>query len=137
MTLEGRPGDPGAPVGLDPTGGAWLYAASVDTRPSYAGTEATPNGSVAVIEAAEGRIERSGLPDRRQVRLSATVDERGVVRSLTLRYAIFLGNDPGTVAVRLRVDDVGTTTVPRPPWVAEALANATAGTATYLPPLRG
>ncbi|MFC7069641.1 DUF7537 family lipoprotein [Halobaculum lipolyticum] len=126
VTLEGRPGDPGAPVGLDPTGGAWLYASSVDTRPEYVGTRETPNGTVTLIEAAEGRIERSGLPDRRRVRLSATVDERGVVRSLTLRYAVFLGTDPGTVAVRLRVRDVGTTTVPRPPWVADALANATA-----------
>ncbi|MFC7096768.1 hypothetical protein [Halobaculum marinum] len=125
VTLDGRPRDAGGPAGLDPTGGAWLYAASVDTRPSYAGVEVTPNGTVTLIEAAEGRIERSGLPDRRQVRLSARVDERGVVRSLSLRYEVFLGNEPGSVTLSLRTTNVGSTTVPRPEWVDRALANAT------------
>ena len=126
VSVEGRPRDSGGPVGLDPTGGAWLYAASVDTRPTYAGVEATENGTVTLLEASEGRIERSGLPDRRHVRLSARIDERGIVRSLTLTYDVFLGDDPGAVTVELRTSSVGSTTLQRPEWVDPALANANA-----------
>ncbi|SHG76906.1 DUF7537 family lipoprotein [Halobaculum gomorrense] len=132
VRLEGHPNDPGVPAGLDPTGGAWLYAAFLDTDPVYAGTEPTDAGSVTVLRATAGRLERAGLPDRRKVRLRARIGADGVVRSLTLRYEVFLGGDPGVVRVELRTTAVGSTTVPRPEWVDRALANATAdgGTGT-------
>jgi len=127
VSLEGRPGEPGVPTGLDPTGGAWLYAAFLDVDPRYAGSESTDNGTVTVLRGEAGRIERSGVPDRTSVRLRARVDADGVVRSLTLRYEVFLGDDPGVVRIELRTSAVGTTTVPRPGWVDRALANASAG----------
>jgi len=133
VTLAGRPDDGGVRRGLDPTGGAWLRAAFLDTSPVYAGTETTEAGAVAVVEAEEGRVERSGLPDRRDVRLRARIGADGVVRSLLLRYETFLGTDRGSVRAAVRTLDRGSTTVPRPDWVDRALANATAsgtGTAT-------
>jgi hypothetical protein len=126
VSLEGQPGDPGVPRGLDRTGGAWLVAAFLDTDPRYAGTGSTDDGAVTVIRAAEGRIERAGLPDRTTVRLRARIDADGVVRSLVLRYAVFLGGDPGVVRIELRTTAVGSTTVPRPEWVDRALANSSA-----------
>lgn len=134
VTLSANPAEAGGPTGLDPTGGAWLSAVFVDMRPEYAGTEQTANGTVTVLEATAGRIERSGVPDRRQVRLRARVDGAGVVRSLVLQYDVFLGDDPATIRIALRTDAVGSTTVPRPEWVDRAFANATgdgsAGNAT-------
>ncbi|MXR39834.1 hypothetical protein GRX01_00460 [Halobaculum sp. WSA2] len=126
VSLEGRPGDPGTPTGVDPTGGAWLYAAFLDTDPEYAGTESTDGGTVTVLRGKAGRIERAGLPDRTSVRLRARIGADGVVRSLTLRYEVFLGDDPGVVRIEIRTTAVGSTTVPRPEWVDRALANASA-----------
>lgn len=125
VTLSANPSEAGGPTGLDPTGGAWLSAIFVDMRAEYAGTEQTADGPITVLEATAGRIERSGVPDRRQVRLRARVDSAGVVRSVVLQYDVFLGDDPATIRIALRTDEVGTTTVPRPDWVDRALANAT------------
>ncbi|WP_435062580.1 hypothetical protein [Halobaculum sp. EA56] len=124
VSLEGRTGDPDGLPGPGPAGGAWLRAAFLDVRPSYAGTESTAYGTAFVLHAREGRIERAGLPDRRRVSLRARIDTAGVVRSLSLRYEIFLGSAPGTVAVVFETTAVNDTTVPRPEWVDRALANA-------------
>lgn len=130
VDLEGRPGDPGVPMGLDPTGGTWLHAAFLDINPRYAGTESTDRGTVTVLRGEAGRIERSGVPDRTTVRLRARIGDDGVVRSLSLRYEVFLGDDPGVVSIDLRTTAAGSTTVPRPEWVDRALANASAGRGT-------
>ncbi|PSQ08427.1 hypothetical protein BRC97_00740 [Halobacteriales archaeon QS_6_71_20] len=135
VTLDARPNDGGIRRGLDPTGSAWLAAAFLDTRPVYAGTDSTEAGVVTVVEAEAGRVERSGVPDRRNVRLRARIGETGVVRSLVLRYDTYLGDGRGSVRIVVRTLDRGSTTVPRPDWVDRALANATtSGTETTEPP---
>ena len=55
------------------------------------------------------------------VRVLATPD--GVIRSATVRYRTTEYEEPMLVTVRFRVSNVSATTVPRPPWVDEALAN--------------
>ncbi|UIO99408.1 hypothetical protein Hbl1158_12875 [Halobaculum sp. CBA1158] len=125
-SLVGRPADGDGRRGLDTTGGDWLTAVLRGLDATYVATESTPNGSVAVVEASAGRVEQFGSPDRRQVRLTARVADSGLVRSVTLRYRISLGNEGAVERVTVATTRLGATTVPRPDWVDRALATATA-----------
>lgn len=75
--------------------------------------------------------------DARNVTVSASVSDRGVVRSFQVRYETTVDGKDVVVEWRIRYDDVGRTTVERPPWLDRALrgeretvGNVTAGQGT-------
>jgi hypothetical protein len=66
----------------------------------------------------DGRVGR----DARNATLVAEVNGEGLVESLLLRYDATVDGQPVRVTWRVRYDDVGATTVERPPWLDRALA---------------
>lgn len=61
------------------------------------------------------------IDDPRNVSLTATVTERGLVRSLSLRYVGTMDGEPVRVTRTVAYRDVGATTVERPPWLERAV----------------
>jgi hypothetical protein len=61
------------------------------------------------------------VTDVRDVRLTATVRQDGLVQLLTLRYVGEVDGTPVRVERTVRYRDVGTTAVERPPWFEKAV----------------
>jgi hypothetical protein len=63
----------------------------------------------------------AGVETPRELRLNATVTERGLVRSVSLSFVAVREGERHRVTRRLDYRDVNGTTVERPPWVDRAL----------------
>jgi len=71
----------------------------------------------------EGLVFPPLLSEPRNASMVARIDERGVVRAYTLTFDATFGGDRVRVRRTHRVSEVGTATVERPGWLAEANAS--------------
>ena len=67
------------------------------------------------------------LSEPRNASMTARIDERGVVRAYTLTFDATFGGDRVRVRRTHRVSGIGTATVERPGWLAEANASVADG----------
>lgn len=97
-----------------------------DVRTRLAGSSEA-NGTVRFHlvgeDARAGDFAMEGDGPVRNVTLAATVTVDGLVRQFDLQYDRLVGGQPVTVRWRLVYEDVGSTTVERPPWLDRALAS--------------
>lgn len=135
----------GVVFGSDPASGQSIYTlfGAVETR--VVG-ETTRNGTTSYELAATNvtnpvpftRFGVEAVDDLRNVSFRAQVTPKGLVREYRIDYgATVAGEDvPGATARTIRVHrvvrytDLGTTTVERPPWYDEAIANASTAAPT-------
>lgn len=129
--VEGESVPPREALVIDPTRRQQLYAylGSVETR--VTGTE-TRNGTTL------HRVESTGVTNPaafevqwtnpRGLSLVALVDSRGLVHEYQLDYTASLDGAPVDIHRHVRYTNLRNTTVERPPWYDEAIANVSAGT---------
>ncbi|WP_435147693.1 hypothetical protein [Halobaculum sp. P14] len=122
-TVDGRP----AWSGVDGTGADLLRATLAPLTLEYAGTTTRGGERLFVLRATDAWAADGYPSGVSNVSLAAFVTADGVVRSYRLRYDAVYGGVRATSTARFRVTGVGTTTVDRPAWVADAVAAAANG----------
>lgn len=131
--VEGESVPPREALSIDPTKRQQLYAylGSVESR--VTGIE-TRNGttihrveSTNVTNPAAFEIQWT---DPRDLSLVAFVDSRGLVHEYRLDYTASLDGTPVEIHRHVRYTKLGNTTVERPPWYGEAIANVSTATTT-------
>lgn len=114
-------------LSVNPTGSR-LVASTLDRFDlEYAGGTVVDGESLHVLRLAENATLN---PDVENVSIRALVTDEGVVRAATVQYhtaSYGPEREPATVTIRFRLSNVSNTTVPRPAWVNETLANSTDG----------
>jgi len=114
VAFGGRAGFAGATIrdtfGAIPTRVAGRERTRGTTLTRLVGTEATGD-----------EFTSPAVDAPRNVRLDATVDERGLMRSLDLRYEGTVDGENVTVHRSIAYEDVGSTTVTRPEWFDRAV----------------
>ncbi|UIO98749.1 hypothetical protein Hbl1158_09360 [Halobaculum sp. CBA1158] len=118
---DDRPLD-GLAVRFDPTGEQTVLALLEPHDLSYDGT--VTNGEETLYRLVATGSDRSTSSQRSDVNVRVLVTEAGIIRSIGVRYQITVNGQPVLVGVQFVVSDLSDTTVPRPPWVNETLANA-------------
>lgn len=76
--------------------------------------------AASAAEAPPGLAAAEGVRDVRELSVTATVDDRGVLRSYRLEYVAVVGDTRLDVVTTGTYDDVGSTTIERPAWYEEA-----------------
>lgn len=109
-----------------------LYSVFATLDPELAGKRTLDGHEVFVLRANRSSVDvpfRNRFESVRNASFVAWVDDDGLVRGYRLTYTADLrkGNATVTVTERLRFRDVGSTTVPRPGWVDEAVETACRG----------
>ncbi|WP_277552806.1 hypothetical protein [Halobaculum limi] len=112
-------------IAVDPSGRDLLVSALVRFDLEYAGGTVVEGDSLHVLRAAD---DATSNPNIENVSIRVLATDAGVVRAATVQYhndRYGPDREPATVTVRFGLSNVSNTTVPRPAWVADTLANAT------------
>jgi hypothetical protein len=129
--VEGEPIPPREALMFDSTKRQQLYAylGAVETRVT---DRTTRNGTTLYRVAATNVTDPAAFEvqwtNPRNLSLVALVDSRGLVHEYRLDYTATLGGSPVDINRRVRYTDLGNTTVERPPWYDEAIANVSTAT---------
>jgi hypothetical protein len=121
-------------VGFTPTNREQMYGLFGSVETSVTGRERRNGTTLYHVEATNvtnpTAFEGAKRRNPTNLTLVAHIDSAGLVRELRLNYTATLNGSPVHVHRHVRYTKLGNTTVERPPWYDEAIANVSTATTT-------
>jgi hypothetical protein len=121
-------------VGFAPTNREQIYGLFSSVETDVTDREQRNGTTVYRVEATNvtnpTAFERARWQSPRNFTMVAHIDSRGLVRQLRVNYTATVNDSTVRVHRRVRYMDLGNTTVERPPWYDEAIANVSTATTT-------